>query len=101
MKFILFNFTFLTSTVLSSIKPCWQQSKIRVEGLLGLALGLMMGQDSVVGVATCCRLEVPGIKSRSGRDFPHSSRPALGPTRPPVRCVPGFVTGSKAAGAWR
>jgi len=29
-----------------------------------------------------------------GRDIPHKSRPALGPTtQPPVQCVPGFSRG--------
>jgi hypothetical protein len=30
-----------------------------------------MGQDSVVGIATCYGLDGPGIESRWGRDFPH------------------------------
>jgi hypothetical protein len=36
-----------------------------------------------------------------GRDFLHLSRPALGPTQPPVQWVPGFSRGQKTAGAWR
>ena len=39
-----------------------------------------MGRDSSVGIATHYGLDGPGIESRWGRDFPHPSRPALGPT---------------------
>ena len=52
-----------------------------------------MGRDSSVGIATRYGLESPGIESRWGRDFPHLSRPALGPTQPPVQRVPGLSRG--------
>ena len=34
-------------------------------------------------------LDDPGIESQRGRDFPHLSRPAPGPIRPPVLGIPG------------
>ena len=56
--------------------------------------------DSSVGIATRYGLEGPGIESLLRRDFPHPSRPALGPTQPPAQWVPDLSWG-KAAGTWR
>ena len=60
-----------------------------------------VGRDSSVGIATRYGLDGPGIESRWGRDFPYPSRPALGPTQPPVQWVLSLFPGGKAAGAWR
>jgi len=53
------------------------------------------------GIATRYGLEGPEIESRWGRDFPHPSRLALGPTQPPTKCVPGLYSGGQTAGEWR
>jgi hypothetical protein len=50
---------------------------------------------SVGAIATCYGLKGPGIESRWGRDFPHSSLPALGPP-PPASYT--FCTGSLSGG---
>jgi hypothetical protein len=39
----------------------------------------VVGRDGVVGIATHYGMDIPGIKSRWRRDFPHSCRPAVGP----------------------
>jgi hypothetical protein len=57
------------------------------------ANNVRVGLDGSVNIATGYELEGPGIESRARRDFPHLSKPALGPTQPPVQRVPGLYRG--------
>ena len=68
---------------------CWKYS-------FCLPLVSSCGPGSSVGIATGYGLDGPRIESRWGRDFPHLSRPALGPTHPPVQWVPGLSRGVKS-----
>ena len=58
--------------------------KTQMYEIISVAPSTTCGPGSVVGMATGYELDRPGIESRWGRDFPHLSRPALGPTHPPV-----------------
>jgi len=59
-----------------------------------------MGRDNSAGTATRSRVDGPEIEVWWGRDFPHPFRPALGPTQPPIQCVPD-PSRSREAEAWR
>jgi len=52
----------------------------------------------VVGIAIGYGLDGPEIESRWKRNFPHLSRPALGPTQPPVQWIPGISRGKERPG---
>jgi hypothetical protein len=67
--------------------------------VIKLVHNICCGPGSVVGIATNYVLEGPGIESQRGRDFPHLSRPVLGPTQPSVQWYRVF-SGSKKR-PWR
>ena len=60
-----------------------------------IGLHTFSGPGSSVGTATGYGLDGPGIESRWERDFPHLSRPALGPSQPPVQWVLSLSRGKE------
>jgi hypothetical protein len=90
------------ATVLKDTKKVLQTAQASTLIFFFLLLQVSaVGRDSSVGIATRYGLDGPGIESRWGRDFPHLSRPALGPIQRPVQWVPGLFPVGKAAGTWR
>jgi hypothetical protein len=62
---------------------------------------LEVGRDSSVDIGARYWLDGPGIETKWGLDLPQPSRPALGPTQPPIQ-YNGYLAfpGGKAAWAW-
>ena len=81
---------FLTKNFRSRAPLCCHVSQLWLVTPLVLCCG---GRHSSVGIATRYGLDGPGLESRWGRDFPHPSRPALGPIQPPVQWVPCLSRG--------
>jgi hypothetical protein len=54
---------------------------------------VIIGPGSSVGLANGYGLDGQGIEFRWGRDVANLTRPALGPTQPPVQWVPGLSRG--------
>jgi hypothetical protein len=61
-----------------------------------------ISQNSWLQVGWCSWYSniVQGLNPRRGQNFPHTYRPALGSTQPPVQCVAGLFPGGKVAEVW-
>ena len=83
--------------VFSGSQYIYKKNLVHLSGQTSNTLHVV-GRDSSVGIATGYGLDGPGIESRWGRDITHLSRPALGPTSPPVHGYRAFPGGKERLG---
>ena len=82
---LLFNSEFLTRNYVAFDTVGWF-----IHIIITIVFLFSVDRGSSVGIATSYGLVGPGIESPWARDFSHPSIPALGPTQPPIQCIPGL-----------
>jgi hypothetical protein len=86
---------FLTDVTGKPVGPISRASDPRLAVEYGTS---RLSRSSLVGIATDYALDGPGIEFRWGRDYSHTSRPALRSTQPPVTMGTGSFPGVKRPG---
>ena len=74
------------------------QERRTVHNILPSNRPKQVSHDSSIGIATRYALDGPGVEFRSGRDFPHPSGPALGPTQSRIQWTPGLIRQDSSTG---